>query len=104
MRHTQLLTKSLEKQLPPLYSQENNHDPDVVCKFFTPDSYWTWYVIEYDPLRKIFFGYVEGMENELGYFTLDELKEIRGPLGLPIERDLYFTPCKLSEIQAKAER
>lgn len=101
MRHTQLLTKALENQLPQLYSQENNPDPEVVCKFFTPDAQWTWYAIEYDPREKLFFGYVEGIENELGYFTLSELQSIRGHLGLPVERDLFFTPCKLSEIKAK---
>lgn len=101
MRHTKLLTETLKEQLPPLYSQQGNPDPDVVCKFFTPDAQWTWYVLEYDPREDLFFGYVEGIESELGYFTLSELQSIRGYLGLPVERDLYFTPCKLSEIQAK---
>ncbi len=99
MRHTQLLTKALEQTLPAIYSQDKNPDPDVVCKFFTPDAQWTWYVIEYDPRAGIFYGYVEGIEKELGYFTLDELQSIRGNFGLPVERDLYFTPCKLSEVQ-----
>ena len=73
----------------------------MICKFFTPDAQWTWYVIEYDPREKLFFGYVEGFESELGYFTLSELQTIRGHLGLPVERDLYFTPTPLSEIRAK---
>jgi len=30
------------------------------------------------------------MEEEWGYFVLSELESVRGPLGLPIERDLYF--------------
>ena len=29
---------------------------------------------------------------------LSELEEVRGPLGLPIERDLYFKPKMLEEI------
>ena len=36
-----------------------------------------------------FFGLVDGLEAELGYFWLSELTGVRGPLGLPIERDLY---------------
>ena len=39
----------------------------------------------------MFFGLVDGHEKELGYFTLSELKQVRGGLRLPIERDMYFT-------------
>ena len=45
-----------------------------------------------------FFGLVEGFEKELGYFNLSELESVRGPLGLPIERDLHFQPKTLGEI------
>jgi hypothetical protein len=31
---------------------------------------------------------------ELGYVCMRELREIRGPLGLPIERDLHFEADK----------
>lgn len=41
-------------------------------------------------LTFLFFGYVIGLEAELGYFSLSELEQIRGALGLPVERDLYF--------------
>ncbi|MGZ3947268.1 MAG: DUF2958 domain-containing protein [Flavisolibacter sp.] len=93
-----LLTKELLKELPPLYSQENEKDPKVICKFFFPDFHWTWYAIEYDG-NDTFFGYVAGDFPELGYFTLSELQANRGKLGLPIERDLYFRPTPLSEIR-----
>jgi len=65
-------------------------------KFFTPDSSWTWYASEFDG-NDIFFVRVSGLEVELGYFSLSEFEEIREALGLPIERDLYFTPITLSE-------
>jgi len=95
----QLLTDELREQLPPLYSQENTKDPTVICKFFTPDSQWTWYALEFDG-EDIFFGYIIGFESELGYFSLSELESVRGPWGLPIERDVWFKPCPLSEIKA----
>ena len=38
------------------------------------------------------------LKTELGYFTLDELKSIKGPMGLPIERDRYFSPTALNKI------
>ena len=46
----------------------------------------------------IFFGLVSGFELELGYFSLSELESVRGPLGLPIERDLYFEPKTLQDL------
>ena len=29
---------------------------------------------------------------ELGYVSRGELSRLRGPMGLPVERDLYFEP------------
>ncbi len=70
----------------------------VICKFFTPDSSWTFYATEFDG-EDIFFGWIVGFEKELGYFSLAEMTAARGPLGLPIERDIHFTPTKLSEVK-----
>ena len=67
------------------------------AKYFTPDSNWTWYATEFDG-EDIFFGLVDGFEKELGYFSLAELKSTRGPMGLPIERDLYWEQKTLKEI------
>jgi hypothetical protein len=94
----ELLTKELRAQLPPLYSQEQEPDLLMLCKFFTPDSTWTWYACEFDG-EEVFFGYVVGFEPELGYFLLSELTRARGPLGLPIERDIHFSPMRLSEVK-----
>ncbi len=94
----ELLTKELREQLPPLYAQEHEDDPLVICKFFTPDSSWTWYPLEFDG-EDVFFGLVIGFEFELGYFSLSELQAARGPLGLPIERDLHFQPTRLSVVR-----
>lgn len=37
----QLLTEEIKAKLPVLYTSENEPDPMVWCKFFTPDSSWT---------------------------------------------------------------
>ena len=91
--------------MPPLYAQENVTDPIVHAKFFTPDSNWTWYVTEgsADEEDFRFFGYVCGMQ-EWGYFVLSELADARGPLGLPIERDLHFTPSPFSLVLSRERR
>ena len=45
-----------------------------------------------------FFGLVFGHEREFGYFLLSELEEVRGSMGLPIERDLYFKPVPIEKL------
>ncbi|HEY3331946.1 MAG TPA: DUF2958 domain-containing protein [Capsulimonadaceae bacterium] len=95
----ELLPPEIAAILPELYSQEHVDDPVVRVKFFTPDSSWTWYALEFDPDERLCFGLVDGLEEELGYFSLDELQHVRGRFGLPVERDLWFTPMKLSEVR-----
>ncbi|MBN1489885.1 MAG: DUF2958 domain-containing protein [Phycisphaerae bacterium] len=93
-----LLTKAIRRKLPPLYSQDGKGGQAIAqVKFFTPDSSWTFYATEFDGEDR-FFGLVDGDDKELGYFSLAELQRIRGPLGLPIERDLYWQPKPLDEI------
>src|SRR5260370_41880289 len=99
-----LMPQWLAAEVPELYTQEHVKDPLVHAKYFTPDASWTWYVLEYsavapDGTLRLAFGLVDGHEQELGYFSLDELESVRGPLGLRIERDLWFTPCPLSTVR-----
>lgn len=116
----ELLTDEIRKTLPALYSNEAKgvEDPMVVLKLFCPWNHWTWYISEgsyvcpnhanydcEDPScmpktdwkQFIFFGLVDGIYTELGYVDLDELRSIRGPFGLKIERDLYWESKPLSE-------
>ena len=87
-----LMTEDLRKKMPGLYQQEKlGGDAVVHAKYFTPDSNWTWYATEFDG-RDTFFGLVDGFEKEFGYFSLSEMQSVRGPMGLPIERDLYWKP------------
>lgn len=93
-----LLTEEIKKTIPALYATEHISDPMVRVKFFLPGTNWAWYVTEFDG-ENVFFGYVVGLEAELGYFTLSELEEIRGPLGWTVERDLYFRTIPLSKVK-----
>ncbi|MCK4791314.1 MAG: DUF2958 domain-containing protein [Desulfobacteraceae bacterium] len=93
-----LLTQEIRKKLPPLYSQDGKGGKAIAqVKYFTPSSSWTWYGVEFDG-QDTFFGLVDGHCKELGYFSLSELESVRGPMGLPIERDLYWQPKTLEEI------
>ncbi len=87
----------------PLYSQSELKDPLVLSKFFDAFGSASWFITEYDPEQKLAFGYVKGLSpgcDEFGYISLDELESIIHPtLKVPrIERDLYFTPEKMSII------
>ena len=93
-----LLTKEIISKLKPMYYYENSgEEPVAAVKFFTPDANWTWYATEFDG-DDTFFGLVDGFEKELGYFSLSELERVKGPLGLHIERDLYFKPTPLKDL------
>ena len=98
IRGMKLLTKEIRRKLPPLYSQDGKGGKAVaLVKYFSPSSSWTWYASEFDG-EDTFFGLVDGQFKELGYFSLKELEEVRGPMGLPIERDLYWHTKTLEEI------
>ena len=95
----ELMTKELERKFPKLGDTEGK-DPEeveIVAKFFDPSGIWTWYATEFDG-KDIFFGFIKGFERELGYFSLKELKSIKGAFGLGIERDLHFEKHTLAEI------
>jgi hypothetical protein len=108
-----LLDAESRAKLPALYSQEEKGlDAIAQVKFFTPDSNWTWYASEGSEIEAnqysdalegdkdfLCFGLVSGFEVELGYFSLKELEEVHGPLGLPIERDKHYEPKTLRQLQ-----
>jgi hypothetical protein len=98
-----LMPAWLRAQFPPLYATERAPDPVIIAKYFTPDAQWTWYATEFDGDDTL-FGLVHGLEKELGYFSLAELRSVRGPFGLPIERDLYYSPTPLSQARAEGEQ
>ena len=98
-----LLTKEIKQALPALYSQNEVVEPVCVLKFFTPDAGWTWYIVEGSEQEDgdwLFFCKVISPicpDGELGSVLLSQLEQVRGPLGLPVERDLYWKPRSLSQ-------
>ena len=98
----QLLPQAIAATLPPLYATEETPiwDKMVYAKFFDPYTQWTWFVCEYDPIRRLFFGYVVGQEKEWGEFSLDELESLKMPDGTTprIERDVNFAPIIFKDL------
>lgn len=99
-----LLAEDLFKKLPPLCSQKNLsvERKMIYAKFFFPIGNWTWFVMEGEKRSDdfLFFGYMIGLRERFGYFTLSELEGVRVE-GLLIERDLYFQPGKFCDVIKK---
>jgi hypothetical protein len=96
-----LLTQENKAKLPKLYSQDGlGMDAIAQIKFFDPSGSWSWYASEFDG-EDTFFGLVCGFEDELGYFSLNELLHCkdgqRGLKALPIERDMHWAPRPLKD-------
>lgn len=76
-----------------------------VVKLFTPDAGCTWLLTELDPedpdiaygLCDLGLGYPE-----CGSVRISELESVRGQLGLPVERDMHFTPVHTLAVYARA--
>lgn len=109
-----LLPDRLRMELPPLGSQADVDNPIVYAKYFSGP--WTWYPTEGNALYNdeglsglaqtrlscvdrsqienvMFFGFVQGTNDELGFFTLVHLK------AMGADRDTYFKPKLLSEVR-----
>ena len=98
-----LMTKTVASKIPELRSMENVENPEIVLHYFNPCGSGDWYVLEGEKQENgdwLFFGYVKGLGfDELGYFTLNELKSVQLPFGLGIERDLYWSVKTLDEVK-----
>jgi hypothetical protein len=93
-----LLTREIERALLDAPKDQDPADTPVIVKFFTPDAQATWYIVDAErgedgDLRMFGFADLFGDRTcaELGYTLLSDIAAARGPLGLPVELDLYFT-------------
>ena len=91
-----LLTQEQREQLArngQLADRNPNLDPVPVVKLFTPDAGATWLLAWTDTEDPdIAFGLCDlglGVP-ELGTVRISELAEVRGRLGLPVERDRHW--------------
>lgn len=81
----------------PVTSQDkkgNIIDPWYRVKLFDPTGGLTIYVQDYNPETDRGWGLFEWHEREWGNFSLKELSEIKGLLGLGIEIDVYWKPTQ----------
>jgi hypothetical protein len=102
---TEQLIANCKAQIARMDSKQPDIDFTPVVKLFTPDAQCTWLLTELG-LDDIAFGLADlGMGcPELGFISMHELRDLRGPLGLPIERDEHFTADKSISAYAREAR
>ena len=94
----ELIAKEIKDTIPKLYETEDQSDPVAYLKLYLDG--WTWYITELSIDDDICFGYVVSpFGSELGYFSLQEIQEVKGSLGIGVERDLSFKPQPLSQLK-----
>ncbi len=103
-----LMTKHIERLARSQYARAASASLSelmVVAKFFDPCGSWTWYLIDQDPNDPDYlYGIVKRFEVEMGSFSLRELEEYKGRLGIGIERDLCFKPMNAKEVWERLRR
>jgi len=78
---------------------------DVIVKLFDPTSSWSWYLMNIDPKDHGYaWGIVKGFAIEMGNIDIQKLEVAKLPIGLSIERDLYFKPMPAIEVWKKLNK
>jgi Protein of unknown function (DUF2958) len=95
----ELMPVWLAESVPALGTTEYGGDPLLHVKLFTPDAGWRWYIAEYDAEQRLAVAFVPGAESEWDVLALDDLAAMRGPLGLAVERDLFWQATPLSRVE-----
>ena len=73
-------------------------DIRIVLKLFNPIGAGTWYIYEKED-EDIYWAFVNLGDidcAECGTVSMSELMSLRLPMGLHIERDMYFKPLSMS--------
>ena len=99
----ELFTKEIEEKAQAQFQQGAEMESQtIVAKFFNPSGAGTWYLMNQDPKDPDYcWGIVDWFEVEMGSFSKSELENFKGPLGLGIERDIYFEPINAKELWEK---
>ena len=106
MGRMKLITKEIAQKLQAQYPHGNDLDVQkVIAKLFDPCSQWTFFLLNQNPENPDYiWAIVRGVELEIGSVSLKELEEIKNVLGLPLERDKYFSEAPAVEVYDKLRR
>ena len=116
-----LITNEIARKLLPAYelsAETGEGGKAVIAKYFTPWANATWFISEGMPVDTDgepttidkakdwhLFGFCDlgdTINAELGYVMLSDLESVNGPVGLKVERDLYYNDHALAEVMSGA--
>lgn len=99
--------KLLNNGLQSARDAEGAFDPIPVVKLFQPDGAATWLLTELDPNDPdLAYGLIDRGDGtpDLDYVRLSAIAEVRGGLGLAVEQDRSFRPCKSLSLYHQAAK
>lgn len=87
-------------KVPGLYSTEKVplSERNVYFHFFCGNS--DWWILEYDPKDRLFFGIAKIFVYEFGYISFDEMRDVKAFGVMEVERDLNFEIKKVKDVEA----
>lgn len=91
----ELLTREEKKRIPPFEMTQDTTDPLVSVLLHMPTLDWTWYVIEYGGKNEV-FALEERERAKWGFYSLEQLEDLRGPFGLRVQQVQRYRPMPLS--------
>jgi len=96
-----LITKAIQEKLDKNFAEGNNED--IPMKLFNPCGAATWLITQMEPDGDIMWGLCDlGMGCvEYGTVSLSEIKSVKLPFGLSIERDLHWNGGKVSDFSGR---
>ena len=74
------------------------HTYTIYGKISITETGWEWFITGFDPITGIFFGFVNGLYPEWGYFGLYEINEIIED-GWTVVHDTDFKPIKFADLE-----
>ena len=97
-----LLTKEIKERLVKNHNENEQLRKEMkepkrnkaVVKLFNPVGRGFWFLTELDPATNIAWGGAKITDWDLGTISMTEIENVKGPLGLGIERDKYFESNK----------
>ncbi len=93
-------TKEELDRLPRLYETEQTPIEDKLVRLHFFLGAFDWYVVEYDG-EDLFWGYAILGDPEMaewGYISFSELRKLKVRPGFEVDRDLYWEPKKVKEV------
>lgn len=97
-----LLDKHINQMIKNHQEQDGSKSFKAVVKLFNPAGMGTWYLSELNPDTNMAFGLSCLHEKELGDVSMDEIKSLKLPFGLKIERDIMFEMNKYTLDECKS--